>query len=136
MADDAGPADAGPAGAGPAGAGLTGSGCPGCGVVSYPAARRCPRCGAGMDAVGLSEEGTLWTWTVQRFAPKSPPYVPPPGGFTPFAVGYVELAEGIRIAAVLDVPDLGAVRIGMPLRLAPGSGVPRAVPAPGAGDAA
>jgi uncharacterized OB-fold protein len=53
--------------------------------------------------VELSGEGTLWTWTVQRFAPKSPPYLPPPGGFTPFVLGYVELPEGLRVAAVLEV---------------------------------
>jgi uncharacterized OB-fold protein len=58
--------------------------------------------------VELSGEGVLWTWTVQRFAPKSPPYVPPPGGFVPFVLGYVELPEGVRIEAVLDVaaPDV------------------------------
>jgi len=61
-------------------------------------------------------EGTVWTWTVQRFPPKSPPYVPPPEGFQPFVVGYVELAGGERIEAVLDV-DPVTVHIGMRVRL-------------------
>ena len=65
----------------------------------------------------LPAVGTLWTWTVQRFPPKSPPYVPPPGGFEPFAVGLVELAGGDRVAAVLDVGDPASVHIGMPLRV-------------------
>ncbi len=39
------------------------------------------------------------------FAPKSPPYIPPGEGFSPFAVGYVELPEGIKIQAVLDCDD-------------------------------
>jgi uncharacterized OB-fold protein len=70
--------------------------------------------------------GVLWTWTVQRFPPKSPPYEAPPEGFEPFAVGYVEVADGSRIEAVLDV-DLSSVRIGMPLRLEQADGrVPRA----------
>ncbi|MCP2242238.1 Zn-ribbon domain-containing OB-fold protein [Lentzea aerocolonigenes] len=74
-------------------------------------------------------EGTLWTWTVQRFAPKSPPYVLPEDGFRPFAVGYVELdGEGVRVAAVLDVPDLDDVRIGMRLSVKASGGVPRARP--------
>jgi uncharacterized OB-fold protein len=60
-------------------------------------------------------EGTLWTWTVQRFPPKSPPFVPPPDGFQPFAVGHVELADGVRLAAVIDVADLGSLHIGMRL---------------------
>lgn len=117
-------------------AALPGSKCPECGAVSYPAARRCPRCRVSMAAIRLSAEGTLWTWTVQRFAPKSPPYVAPPDGFTPFAVGYVELPEGIRVAAVIDVDDLAAVRIGMRLRLGAGPGVPRAVPVPEPGQVA
>ena len=65
----------------------------------------------------LPAVGTLWTWTVQRFPPKSPPFVPPPGGFAPFAVGYVELDGGARIEAVLDV-DPASVHIGMTLRVA------------------
>jgi uncharacterized OB-fold protein len=72
--------------------------------------------------------GTLWTWTVQRYAPKSPPYVPPPGGFRPFAVGYVELPERVRVAAVLDAADLDAIRIDMPVRIEATAGVPRATP--------
>jgi len=70
--------------------------------------------------------GVLWTWTVQRFPPKSPPYEAPASGFVPFAVGYVEVADGSRIEAVLDV-ELSAVRIGMPLRVEEAEGrVPRA----------
>ncbi|MGY0055685.1 Zn-ribbon domain-containing OB-fold protein [Streptomyces sp. LZ34] len=72
--------------------------------------------------------GTLWTWTVQRYAPKSPPYRIPPGGFAPFALGYVELAEDVRVAAVLDVDDLEDLHIGMSLTVTAGHGVPRARP--------
>ncbi|GAB3890852.1 hypothetical protein GCM10029964_063060 [Kibdelosporangium lantanae] len=78
--------------------------------------------------VTLPAEGSLWTWTVQRFAPKSPPYVPPPDGFRPFAVGYVEIAGGPRVAAVLDVPDLAAVHIGMRVRVVETTDVPHAAP--------
>jgi uncharacterized OB-fold protein len=68
---------------------------------------------------------------VQRYAPKSPPYQAPPGGFVPFALGYVELPDGVRVAAVLDVDDLEEVRIGMPLTVTAGEGVPRARPTAG-----
>jgi uncharacterized OB-fold protein len=63
---------------------------------------------------------------VQRYAPKSPPYQAPPGGFEPFALGYVELAQGVRVAAVLEVDDLDGISIGMPLTVTAGHGVPRA----------
>ncbi|MFD7923454.1 Zn-ribbon domain-containing OB-fold protein [Streptomyces sp. NPDC059740] len=98
-------------------------------MTAYPAEDTCPRCGGTAEPAVLRGTGTLWTWTVQRHAPKSPPYQAPPGGFVPFAVGYVELPEGVRVAAVLDVDDLADVHIGMPLRVTGGGGVPRARPA-------
>jgi len=109
-------------------AALVGRRCVACAVTVFPAQRDCPRCGAAMWVLTLSTVGTIWTWTVQRFAPKSPPYAPPPDGFRPFAVCYVELPEGVRVAAVLDTDDLDAVRIGAPVRIEAGAGVPRAVP--------
>ncbi|GAA2627338.1 Zn-ribbon domain-containing OB-fold protein [Streptomyces vastus] len=111
-------------------AGLQGSRCSGdgCAVTVYPADDACPRCGGPADPAVLHGTGTLWTWTVQRYAPKSPPYQAPPGGFVPFALGYVDLVEGVRVAAVLEVDDLDDVRIGMPLTVTAGHGVPRARP--------
>jgi uncharacterized protein len=108
--------------------GLRGSRCAGCAVTVYPAETACPRCGRATSPAALSTVGDLWTWTVQRFAPKSPPYVAPPEGFRPFALGYVELPEGVRIAAVLDTGDLDSIRIGMPVRIEATTGVPRATP--------
>ncbi|WP_078957261.1 Zn-ribbon domain-containing OB-fold protein [Streptomyces iranensis] len=107
---------------------LQGARCSGCSVTVYPADDACPRCGGPADPVALQGTGTLWTWTVQRYEPKSPPYEPPPGGFEPFALGYVELADDVRVAAVLDVDDLDDVRIGMALSVTAGPGVPRARP--------
>lgn len=106
--------------------GLQGSCCSGCAVTAYPAEEACPRCGGPAEPAVLQGTGRLWTWTVQRYAPKSPPYQAPPGGFVPFALGYVELVEGVRVAAVLEVDDLDDVRIGMPLTVTAGHGVPRA----------
>lgn len=107
-------------------AALVGSQCAECAVTVYPADGACPRCGLSTSPVTLSTVGTLWTWTVQRYAPKSPPYVPPPEGFRPFAVGYVELPERVRVAAVLDAADLSEIRIGAPVRIEATDGVPRA----------
>ncbi|MGW5861117.1 Zn-ribbon domain-containing OB-fold protein [Streptomyces sp. NPDC055239] len=112
-------------------AGLQGARCRGCSVAVYPADETCPRCGGPAERALLGGAGTLWTWTVQRYAPKSPPYQAPSGGFEPFAVGYVELDVGVRVAAVLDVDDIDdpdGIRIGMPLTVTAGDGVPRARP--------
>lgn len=92
--------------------------CPACELVVFPASVvSCPRCTAGpMRPSTADGDGTLWSVTVQRFAPKSPPYEPPADGFVPFAVAYVETAEGFRVEAVVDDDDPGALRIGQPVR--------------------
>ena len=85
---------------------LRGSRCTGCGNVAFPVAVGCQRCGSGEVApLDLARQGTVWAHTVQRFAPKSPPYVPPAEGFVPFAVGYVELPDGVKVEAVLECSD-------------------------------
>ena len=72
---------------------LLGSRCGECATVVFPAAGSCPRCSqAAMAPHALADRGTVWTWTVQGFEPKAP-YVPPADGFTPFAVGYVDLGD-------------------------------------------
>jgi uncharacterized protein len=62
----------------------------------------------------LPRRGTLWSWTVQRFRPKSPPYAGPEA-FQPYAVGYVDLGEVI-VEARLIGPWEG-LRLGMPMVL-------------------
>jgi uncharacterized OB-fold protein len=65
----------------------------------------------------MSRNGTLWTWTVQGFAPPVPPYVGETLDFRPFGVGYVELPEGLCVQARLTVGDPQRLRIGMPMAL-------------------
>jgi uncharacterized OB-fold protein len=86
---------------------LLGSRCSPCGNVAYPAAAGCQSCGSSdLVPLELARRGSVWAHTVQRFAPKSPPYVPPAGGFAPFAVGYVELPDGVKVEAVLEATTL------------------------------
>ncbi len=94
---------------------LLGSRCGSCGTVVFPSAGSCPRCSqAAMEPHALPDRGTVWTWTVQGFAPK-PPYVPPAGGFRPFPVGYVDLGEVLVEGHLLA--DAARLRIGLPVRL-------------------
>ena len=82
---------------------LRGSRCLHCETVAFPASVSCQRCGGSETTeIDLSTTGTVWTATIQRFPPKSPPYVPPAGGFRPYAVGYVALPEGVKVEALLD----------------------------------
>ena len=94
---------------------LAGSRCSGCGTVTFPASSSCPRCmEQAMAPYALPDRGTVWTWTVQGFAPK-PPYVPPVDGFHPFPVGYVDLGDVLVEAHLLA--GGGQLRIGLPVRL-------------------
>jgi uncharacterized OB-fold protein len=62
----------------------------------------------------LSTHGRLWSFTVQRFQPKSPPYRPNIGKlFKPYVVGYVEFPEGIIVEGRIDArADVDSLRIG------------------------
>ena len=64
----------------------------------------------------LPRRGRLWSYTIQRFAPKSPPYQGPEP-FAPFAVGYGELENVILVESRLAEVPFEALRIGMPLEL-------------------
>lgn len=74
----------------------------------------------GDERIHLKREGFLWSWTVQRFPPKRPPYRGPVAleSFTPFAVGYVELPQQVRVESRLVDCEPQELRIGMPMELA------------------
>jgi uncharacterized OB-fold protein len=71
------------------------------------------------DPVRLSPEGRLWSFTVQRFRPKSPPYAgaDDEASFQPFALGYVELPGEVIVESRIATDDVSALRIGAPMRL-------------------
>ncbi|HEY6886645.1 MAG TPA: Zn-ribbon domain-containing OB-fold protein [Solirubrobacter sp.] len=96
---------------------LLGSECRACGTVSFPRQSACPRCtSTDVTERRLARRGTLWSWTVQRFRPKSPPYTGPEA-FEPYGVGYVELPGEVRVEARLTEADPDRLRIGMEMEL-------------------
>lgn len=99
---------------------LLGARCSACREVRFPPAERCLACGGeNMDVFPMAERGTLWTWTVQRFPPKAPPYVGPTDAerFRPFAVGYVELPNETRVEARITGCALEDLAFDLPLQL-------------------
>jgi uncharacterized protein len=106
---------------------LVGSECVECGVVTFPSQPSCPRCTSQQVRERLlARSGTLWSWTIQCFPPKSPPYaVADPEAFEPYGVGYVELLGEVRVEARLTVAEPEELEIGMAMELtlipAPGS---------------
>ncbi|MFF6885102.1 bifunctional MaoC family dehydratase N-terminal/OB-fold nucleic acid binding domain-containing protein [Streptomyces sp. NPDC012421] len=85
--------------------------CTGCGTLRFPWLPGCNDCGAPeWETVEASGDGTVFSYVVMHH----PPF---PAFDPPYAVGLIELAEGVRmISDVVGVP-YDKVRIGMPVRL-------------------
>ncbi len=67
------------------------------------------------EPLELPPEGRIWSWTVQRFRPKSPPYAGPEA-FAPFALGYVELGDMLIVEGRLSGFAFDSLRVGLPCR--------------------
>lgn len=67
------------------------------------------------EAVELPPEGRIWSWTVQRFRPKSPPYAGPEA-FEPFAIAYVQLGDAVIVEGRLTGFPFETLRVGLPCR--------------------
>lgn len=90
---------------------LMGSRCTTCGETTLGTTEVCANC--GQDTVmplPLSPRGHVWTFTVVRHKPPGDYKGPDP--FVPFALGLVELPEGLRVLAPIDC-DLDQLHIGM-----------------------
>jgi scaffold protein (connect acetoacetyl-CoA thiolase and HMG-CoA synthase) len=87
---------------------LEGARCQACGKTTFPARRVCPECrGTNFEPQKLPREGKLMTWTVIHVAA---------AGFarqTPYAVGIVELSEGVRVTAQIVDCDPEELRVGI-----------------------
>ncbi|AJF66251.1 bifunctional MaoC family dehydratase N-terminal/OB-fold nucleic acid binding domain-containing protein [Streptomyces vietnamensis] len=85
--------------------------CGECASLRFPWLPGCAECGSReWDTVEASGEGTVYSYVVMHH-PAFPAFDPP------YAVGLIELAEGVRmISNVVGVP-YDKVRIGMPVRL-------------------
>jgi len=93
-------------------ASLAGGRCKACAALSYPRAEVCTQClSLEVDGTALSSEGRLYSYSVVHQAPK--------GWKVPYALGYVDLPEGVRVLAHIDAP-LHAIAIDQPVRLSLG----------------
>lgn len=97
---------------------LIGSECQNCGAVLFPVQRGCPRCTSDdTRPKELGTRGTLWTWTVQGFPPKAPPYAGDVANFEPYGVGYVELPGEVKVESRLTLAKPEELQIGMEMEL-------------------
>lgn len=98
---------------------LLGTRCMDCGEHAFPSQDSCRACsGQNMVPADLGSEGTLWTWTIQSFMPKTPYNTDEtPETFSPYGVGYVELACGLKVESRLRENTPDNLKIGMPMKL-------------------
>jgi uncharacterized OB-fold protein len=99
---------------------LIGSHFPESGVTVFPRATACPKTASRVaEDVLLPRRGTLWSWTIQGFPPKNPPYIgtESPKDFVPYGVGYVQLADEVIVESRLTVNDPAQLQIGMEMEL-------------------
>ena len=104
---------------------LIGSHFPESGVTVFPRAEACPRTASRVvEDVLLPRRGTLWSWTIQGFPPKNPPYIgtESPKDFVPYGAGYVQLRTDdhrgdVIVESRLTVNDPALLQIGMELEL-------------------
>lgn len=95
------------------GAFLVGGRCGACGFVTLGARPICPHCLAegAMGEEPIGRTGTLYTATVIHQAPA--------GFAAPFAVGYVDVEEGVRVFAHVETAPRPAIGGRVKLALAP-----------------
>src|SRR4051812_7624779 len=97
---------------------LLGSKCTGCGTPYFPRSPVChnPACpGERIEDATFGPRGVLWSYAVQYYAP--PPPVKYDAPFAPFAIGVIDLPEGLRVLARVAVDDLRKISIGMHVEL-------------------
>lgn len=86
--------------------------CEKCGHVDFPPRLICPKCkGRQFSTITLSDEGKLLTFTIVRVA--SDRF----SKETPFAVGIVELNDGVKVTAQIADIEPEELTIGQKVRL-------------------
>lgn len=85
---------------------LLGGRCPACGTTTVMVRPFCPGCWAegDLEPVELGANGWLYSFTIVRQAPK--------GFRPPYAMGYVDLDEGLRVLTRIAAPEAHDLRVG------------------------
>jgi len=100
---------------GPEGETLAGSQCKACGQIFFPKAEQvCLNCLEGpLEDLPLSRKGKLCSYTVV--------HMPASGFQPPYAVGFVDLPEGVRVFTPLEMEEGKAFKEGMEMEVRVGT---------------
>jgi len=90
---------------------LVGARCKKCKEVFFPKRFICPICFQEdtLEEIHLSRKGKLYTFCILERGPM--------GFDPPYAVGYIDLPEGVRIYSILTEADMKKLEIGMEMEL-------------------
>jgi uncharacterized OB-fold protein len=89
---------------------LMGSQCRNCQEVIFPQRKICLNCfGRDLEQVKLSSKGRLFTFTINHQGPRE--------FSTPYASGFIDLPEGVRIYSLLTDWEMKGLKIGAEMEL-------------------
>jgi uncharacterized OB-fold protein len=90
---------------------LIGGRCKACGALSFPRGALCTEClSEDVETTTLGDRGKLYSYSVVHQAPK--------GWNVPYALGYVDLSDGVRVLA--HVGPIDKLAMDLPVKLAVG----------------
>ncbi|MDP3769129.1 MAG: OB-fold domain-containing protein [Dehalococcoidia bacterium] len=102
----------------PEGPRLLGSKCAACSTPYFPKSSACrnPDCrSTDMEDAQFGPRGTLWSYSIQYYPPPPPAKFDEP--YTPYALGLIDLPEGLRVLARIATDTPEEVSVGSDVEL-------------------
>ena len=100
------------------GARLTGSRCKSCSTPYFPKSPVChnPDCDdSNIEDASFGPKGTIWSVAMQDYPPPAPVKFDQP--YKPYAMGVIDMPEGLRVLGRIDVEDPRTAEVGMDVEL-------------------
>ena len=97
---------------------LLGSKCASCGTPYFPRSAVChnPECRESkMEEASFGPRGILWSCAIQNYPPPAPARYEEP--YTPYALGMVDMPEGLRVLGRISTDDPEGVEVGAEVEL-------------------
>lgn len=101
-----------------AGVRLLGSRCATCDTPYFPRSTLChnPACSnSDMKDAEFGPSGVLWSYSVQNYPPPPPARYDEP--YVPYALGVVDLDDGLRVVGRMAVDDASTLEVGQKVEL-------------------
>ncbi len=97
---------------------LLGSRCATCNTPYFPVSPAChnPDCDESkMEDTSFGPDGTLWSYSIQYYPPPPPAKYDEP--YTPYALGLIDLPEGLRVLSKISTDDPEGLEVGVAVEL-------------------